>query len=383
MTSTSDQPLVAYVDDEQINLTVFEASYASKFNVAVFNSSEKAVEALQGKSVGIILTDQRMPVETGVNLLTRMKDLHPDAIRVLVTAYTDQEPMIQAINRAQIDRFIPKPWDHREMEELLHGAIDTYLLRLRVKQLELSLIAAQRTDVLGKLAAGLVHDMASPLSSIAFNVERLRASLPLFKWIQKEHQLTREDAETLSEMPALTNGLDQSSNYLIQLITGIREHWRPPSQDATSDVKAVTEFVKRMLVARARQATVTLTFDVTDVPSVKMAPSNMCQVVINLLTNAVQAFTDDIQRREVCLTVRAEGDGAIFTVVDTGKGVDPSILSRLGKEQVTTKAAGEGMGVGLLSSRVLVLRAGGRFVMSSSAEGTKVEFWLPFAPKHQ
>jgi C4-dicarboxylate-specific signal transduction histidine kinase len=223
--------------------------------------------------------------------------------------------------------------------------------------------------------------MASPLSAITVNIERLRASLPVLRQIRTEqHYLTSEASELLSEIPSLTSDIDQSAHYLVQLINGIREHWRPPNQDATADVKAVTEFVKRMLSARARQMGISLVFDVMDVPRVKMAPSNLCQVVINLLMNAIQAFDENIQRREVCLRVRPEGAEALFTVLDTGKGIDANVLTRLGKEPVTTKAPGEGMGVGLLSSRALILRTSGRFqVTHTSDEGTKVEFWLPFA----
>src|SRR5690349_9345370 len=126
MSQREMQPLVIYVDDEIPNRQVFLATFGQEFRVKVCESAEAGLAAMQGETVAIVLADQRMPSVTGVDLLTKVKELYPDAIRVLVTAYTDQEPIVQAVNRVQIDRFIPKPWDNREMEALLNAALETY-----------------------------------------------------------------------------------------------------------------------------------------------------------------------------------------------------------------------------------------------------------------
>jgi signal transduction histidine kinase len=371
---------VLYVDDEAVNRLVFESAFGQDFRVKVASGAAEALELMKADSVGVVLADQRMPDVTGVELLSIVKERYPDAIRVLVTAYSDQEPIVQAVNKIEIARFIGKPWDNGEMHALLLGAVDLYHMRLRVRELEVQLISAQRSEVLGRLAAGLVHDMASPLAAITANVERLRFADDVFRSLHDRHKNGDDRLEILAEMPDLSKDLELSTQYLTQLVNGIREHWRPHSTDGEADPRAVVEFAKRLVVSRAREEKVNLKFDAPDVPKVRLAPSVLCQVVTNLLVNAIQAFNSDSPKREVSLSLQRELQGVLITVSDTGKGIPPEVLQRLGKEQLTTKAVGQGTGLGLLMSRALVEGAGGKLMLHSAAgSGTQARVWLPAA----
>jgi signal transduction histidine kinase len=358
-------PLVLYVDDEATNRLVFQSAFGQDFRVQVAPSAAEALELMKSETVGVVLADQRMPDITGVELLAIVKDRYPDTLRVLVTAYSDQEPIVQAVNRIEIARFIGKPWDNGEMHALLLGAVDLYHMRLRVRELELQLVSAQRSELLGRLAAGLVHDMSSPLAAITANVERLRLGEP---------------REILDEMPELSKDLELSTQYLTQLVNGIREHWRPPSIDGEADPRAVVEFAKRLVLSKARAEKVKLEFETPDVPKVSVAPSVLCQVVTNLLVNAIQAFNSDSPKREVTLSLQRELQGVLLTVADTGKGIPEDVLERLGKEQLTTRAVGQGTGLGVLMSRALVEARGGKFMLHSAlGRGTQARVWLPAA----
>ncbi|MBL8955560.1 MAG: HAMP domain-containing histidine kinase, partial [Myxococcaceae bacterium] len=113
---------------------------------------------------------------------------------------------------------------------------------------------------------------------------------------------------------------------------------------------------------------------------VRMAPHVLCQVVTNLLVNSVQAFNPDSARREVSLQLSVEGDGVVVLVTDTGKGIPPDVLARLGKEQLTTKAAGQGTGLGVMITRTLVEKSHGKFTLQSMpGAGTIARVWLPRA----
>ena len=379
------RPLVVYVDDEVPNRIVFQASFQDLFNVKVCESVEEALRVMHGDTIAVVLADQRMPNATGVDLLTRVKDLYPDAIRVLVTAYTDQEPIVQAVNRVQIDRFIPKPWDNREMEALIAGAVDSYFMRLKVKDLEYSLISAQRAEVLGRLAAGLVHDMSSPLAAITANIERLRYGEKFYQAVTERGGFADpEEKELVSELPELARDLELSTGYLTQLVNGIREHWRPTGTDGEADPRAVVEFSKKLVLTRARNERVELKFITPDVPKVRVGPSVLCQVITNLLVNSVQSFTPNATKRDVSLELTHEGDGVVIIVKDSGKGISPEVLARLGKEQLTTKLAGHGTGLGVMITRTIVEKAGGRFKLESTVgQGTTARVWLPTlnAPK--
>ena len=370
-------PVVLYVDDEPTNRLVFESAFGGDFRVKVAKGAAEALELMQSQPVGVVIADQRMPEVTGVDLLGIVKDRWPDVIRVLVTAYSDQDPIVQAVNRIEISRFIGKPWDDAEMRALLVGAVDLYHMRLRVRELELQLISAQRSEVLGRLAAELVHDMSNPLAAITANVERLRYADAVF---ERLHAQSKGDQalEILGEMPELSRDHELATQFLTQLVNGIREHWRPTGTDGEADPRAVVEFAKRLVISRARAEKVNLTFDTPDVAKVQVAPSVLCQVVTNLLVNAIQSFNADSRKRDVSVALANEGDGVLITVSDTGKGIPEEVLQRLGKEQLTTKAVGQGTGLGVMMSRALVERAKGRFMLHSVVgQGTQARVWLP------
>ena len=108
---------VLVVDDEAHVVRSLEISFMDELEVLTATSGEQALEALGRRpDVGVILTDQRMPGMTGVELLARSRETHPDAVRVLLTGFTDVEALVDAINEAQVYRYVSKPWEPRDLE---------------------------------------------------------------------------------------------------------------------------------------------------------------------------------------------------------------------------------------------------------------------------
>ena len=119
---------VLYVDDEPDNLRIFELTFRSEFTVLTATSAEEGLRLLNENPVAVVLSDQRMPVVSGVEFLSRVRELDPSTIRVLVTAYGDAEILGDAINDGSIYRYIPKPWDPNDMRLTVRRAIETYAL---------------------------------------------------------------------------------------------------------------------------------------------------------------------------------------------------------------------------------------------------------------
>src|SRR5262249_25549719 len=91
--------LILYVDDEKPNRVVFEASFGKKYRIQSVDSAEKALAILKDKKtpVGALVTDQRMPGMSGDDLLKEAKLISPDTIRMVITAYSDLEPILRAV----------------------------------------------------------------------------------------------------------------------------------------------------------------------------------------------------------------------------------------------------------------------------------------------
>lgn len=126
---------ILYVDDEQNNLTAFKATFRRDFTVYTAISAEEGKKLLENETVHILITDQRMPVMTGVEFLESILDRYPDMIRILLTGYTDIEAVIDAINKGQVYRYITKPWDETELRITIKNAFEVYSLKKENKEL--------------------------------------------------------------------------------------------------------------------------------------------------------------------------------------------------------------------------------------------------------
>jgi two-component system, NtrC family, response regulator HupR/HoxA len=139
---------ILIVDDEPRVLDALEAVLAAEFRVLRAEGGEQALRLLPGADVAVIVTDYRMPGMTGVELLRQSQDVAPDAVRIVLTAYTDVDHMMDAINTGRIYHFVPKPWDPNELLVIVRRAAERYTLardnaRLR-DELELAVNALRR-----------------------------------------------------------------------------------------------------------------------------------------------------------------------------------------------------------------------------------------------
>src|ERR1700722_2201945 len=110
-----------YVDDEEQSLKYFHKSYDKDFRVltAPGVAEARAILDREGDSVGVVMTDQRMPGKTGVDLLGHLREVRPGIVRILTTAYSDIESAIDAVNSGAIYKYVVKPWNLRDLRGTL------------------------------------------------------------------------------------------------------------------------------------------------------------------------------------------------------------------------------------------------------------------------
>jgi two-component system, NtrC family, response regulator HupR/HoxA len=119
---------VLVVDDEQDILSTFRYSYGDEFEVITAESPARGLEILAAQEPAVIVADQRMPLMSGSEFLVRSMDLRPDAVRIILTGYTDNDALIQAVNKSRIYRYITKPWEDEELRVTLRRAIEVFHL---------------------------------------------------------------------------------------------------------------------------------------------------------------------------------------------------------------------------------------------------------------
>lgn len=163
---------ILYVDDEEKSLRFFRRAYQDKFRILIAANAKEGYRLLQENcdSIALLLADQWMPGEKGVQLLHRAALLRPQILRFLVTAYSDLDAAIDAVNQGAIFKYVSKPWDVNTLEMTLTRSFDYFflrrerdqLLRKRMSGLH-SLMVAERIGFLGMKAIesgkGLKHSL--------------------------------------------------------------------------------------------------------------------------------------------------------------------------------------------------------------------------------
>jgi response regulator RpfG family c-di-GMP phosphodiesterase len=135
---------VLYVDDEVHNLNAFRASFRRLFNVFIAESAVEGRKILETELIHVIITDQRMPVTTGIEFLESIIPDFPEPIRILLTGYADINAVIDAINRGQVYKYIQKPWMDEDLRINIEKAFEIYSLRKENRELTETLMLANK-----------------------------------------------------------------------------------------------------------------------------------------------------------------------------------------------------------------------------------------------
>ena len=214
-------PLVLYVDDERPNRVVFEKSFASKFRIRTACDGAEALAVLASEPVAVLLTDQRMPGMSGDELLRVVKRDYAAVVRVVITAYSDIEPILAAINEGLVARYIVKPWNREELDQLLRWAIAAWQFSRDSSALQHRLLETERLATLGSIVGAVVHDLNQPVAGMVMNCERLAylvQALPVITQIAATADLSAKERSLIehltSELPEIVEDLQMSAAHM-------------------------------------------------------------------------------------------------------------------------------------------------------------------------
>lgn len=120
---------VLYVDDEEHNLLLFDLVFSEHFNIITTSSTREARIILEEKPVKAVISDLRMPEESGLEFINEVSPQYPNICFIILTAYLDVTSAMQAINQGHVYRYLLKPWDNNEIILAINNALDTYHLK--------------------------------------------------------------------------------------------------------------------------------------------------------------------------------------------------------------------------------------------------------------
>lgn len=154
---------ILLVDDEEANVRLLKRVLSDEYDTIEALSGQDGLNKLKEHDISLIITDQRMPGMTGVQLLKESLSVRPEAMRILLTGYTDVQALIDAINSGHVYKYVPKPWDRDELKVTVKRAIETFELKQRNTQLVQDLTGA--LSQLEEVSLGTIRALADALDA--------------------------------------------------------------------------------------------------------------------------------------------------------------------------------------------------------------------------
>jgi response regulator RpfG family c-di-GMP phosphodiesterase len=122
----STKRTILCVDDESDIVSSLYDTFMDKYVVKTATSGAAALAIFQQEDIALIISDQRMPLMTGTELLAQINELKPKCKKILLTGYADMQAAIDAINKGAVDKYISKPWDDDDLEKTVADLIRRY-----------------------------------------------------------------------------------------------------------------------------------------------------------------------------------------------------------------------------------------------------------------
>jgi hypothetical protein len=284
---------------------------------------------------------------------------------------------------------------------------------IRRQNVEAQLLQAQKLESIGQLAAGIAHEINTPMQFLCDNIEFLSdCSKRLFEvvdgyernlfsegqqksWVERKQELRdmmdRNRFDTIRQQvpQAITESLD-GIQRVIHIVRAMKEFSHPGSEqklgvDLNNAVSSIVTITRNRWKYVAEME---LDLD-PDLPTLKCVPADINQVLMNLIVNAADAIAEKVgdsgvEKGQITIRTGTDGQNIVIEVEDTGCGIPESIRNRIFDPFFTTKDVGQGTGQGLaICYNVVVNKHGGSIdVLSTAGAGTTFRVELPRVPKN-
>lgn len=389
-------PVILLVDDELHVLNALKRVFRKEgYEILSTTEPKEALNILQEREIDVIISDQRMPEMSGVEVLTQARIFRPDTIRMMLTGYADLRGAEDAINKGEVWRFFLKPWNDEDLKSTVRQAIlqgemrhenrrllamtrqQNQALRRRgeileeqvevqSKQLEetqAKLVQTEKLASLGLLAGGIAHEINNPLGGILTMTQLLLEDVPETSSMHAD--LKEIEAAALHSKAVVEN--------LLQFARQGRE-----SRIGVTRLKDVLDHVYGLIGHSLDIKNVQLLLEIpSNLPPAWGDPNRLQQVFMNLIGNAGQAMPGGGVIRVVS-GVDADKEEIWVKVIDNGVGIPADVMPNIFDPFFTTKPEGEGTGLGLSVTYGIIRDHGGSIeVQSESGKGATFTVHLP------
>jgi signal transduction histidine kinase len=381
---------ILVLDDEENILNSIKRIFIDEpFEIVTTTQMNEALELLQKHPIKLVMSDQRMPQASGVEFLTKVLETRPDATRILFTGYSDLATIEDAINKAHIFRFIPKPWNVEDLKITVLQGIRQFDLvvenrklfeEMKIKNQDLEEATRkwkELFEIQKDFTSTVSHELRTPLASIKTAIDLI---------------IKRAVGEISSDQAEVLGRAQRNVDRLKRLIDDILDLNKMEAGKLQMNFKvgdihgAIQEVVEAQKnVAQSRGLYLKTELD-EHIPPVFFDNDRIIQVLNNLLNNAIK-FT-----KEGGITVKTQNKASenhvVVSIIDTGEGIAEENFSKLFQkfQQIESAENNEegGTGLGLAICKEIVIRHGGKiWVESKVGQGTTFSFVLPIQERRK
>lgn len=338
---------VLYIDDEEDNLLAFKATFRRTYNVYTANSAAHGLNVLNENTIHVIIADQRMPQSTGVEFFDIVRIAHPEAMRILLTGYSDIDAIIDAINKGQIYRYIKKPWDTLELQTTINNAYEIYTTRQKLKDKVTEL--ERVNDELNRFVYSTSHDLRSPLASLmgVLNLAKMEGSV----------------IDPNGYMTMIESCVKKMDFFTIKVI----EYYRSKRMDKVIeevDFKTLAE--NSIEVFGLQNPAIKFDFQLNQSSLFKTDTFRLSVILDNLLSNAVKYQNPEEPNPSIKLSIDADEKEAFISIEDNGVGIIEDHVNNIFKMFFRSNFQVTGLGIGLYIVKEALTSIGGDITVEST-----------------
>jgi len=383
-----DRPSVLVADDEPDMLRFLKSQLNRHYNVIEAVDGQQAIEKAAQFIPEIILLDMMMPEKDGLQACREIRERTStqNIPIILLTARADEETKLASLSAGAND-FLSKPFSTTELHVRVKNLIESHQLQRKLarqnqvlestidqlKETEVQLVQAEKLASLGRMSAGIIHEINNPLNFATTGLFTLRKK---HKHIAEEHR--PEFAEILKD---IEEGVKRVKNIVSDL-----RSFSHPNTDMMEEVN-VAEVVATALrfLGNELKDRVQVHQQISKDLMIEANKNKITQVLVNLLQNAsdamkTKAYANETETPAISIEGRVEDGRTVVAIRDNGPGIDPANVDKIFDPFFTTKDVGEGMGLGLSICYRIVEECGGRINVRTEP-GRFAEFLLVFPRK--
>jgi signal transduction histidine kinase len=383
-TRRTHRPLVLVADDEPDMRRFLVSQLEDDYEVIEAVDGNEAAEKAQTMMPDVILLDLMMPHKDGLQVCRELREYAPTVAIpiILLTARADEEAKFDALQMGAND-FLAKPFSSIELQARIKNLIESHHFQRKltkqnqalsqaidqIKETEMQLVQSEKLSSLGRMSAGIIHEINNPLNFSLTGLFALR---------NKGKKLAPEDRV---EYEAIVNDIEEGLKRVRNIVSDLRT-FTHPGGGTGEPVEAgdMANAALRFLGGEWKGA-VEIHQQIPPTLNLWANRNKLIHVLVNLVQNAIDALREkpfnNGEKPQIWISGKSEGHRTIITVRDNGPGIEKKIVDKIFDPFFTTKEVGKGMGLGLSICYRIVQGYGGKISVNSE-RGEFCEFVLDF-----